>query len=296
MIARPIPVIWRGLRGNFGTDSGPVAACTLWLKAAWQWRPSVLTTWRSVSSPVQLFRVATRTFAGGSAAPVLAGDESTGGEAVIFRKDSRGDSFQRQISSLRKQVQDDETEGEEFRFEEPEQTSQFTSTPSMPAREETFVSSSSRITPDEAAPAPAAAQQAPQAGFRPSWQSSDAQTSVIASNAHWNGTLRSEGSLHIHGRADGELHATQDVFVAEGAEVDAQLFAENVVVAGIVRGKIEARGRLEILAQGHVSGDVKSPKLVVHEGARLSGQLKMETGGGPASAPVGTGRSRRSSQ
>lgn len=220
-------------------------------------------------------------------------DDTAGGEAVIFRKDSRGDSFQRQISSLRKQTQDEDLTNEEFRFEEPQDTSQFDAA-AVAARDESFAPS--RGATEDAAQLPSLAQ--PTATFRSSWQSTDATTSVIAANAHWNGTLRSDGSLHIHGRADGELHATSDVFVAEGAEVDAQLYAENVVVAGVVRGKIEARGRLEILAQGHVSGDVKAPKLVVHEGARLSGQLKMESGGANAafSSETAAGKPRRSAQ
>lgn len=195
---------------------------------------------------------------------------------MIFRKDNRGESFQRQISGLRKQLQaDDDLEGNSYPYAEPQDTSQFTSTSST-AHEESYAST--RATEDRAA-APSIAAAQPTTSFRPSWQTADANTSVIASNAHWNGTLRTEGSLHVHGKADGELHAVSDVFVAEGAEVDAQLFADNVVVAGIVRGTIEARGRLELLPQGHVAGDVKAPKLVVHEGARLSGQLKMESGG-----------------
>ena len=199
---------------------------------------------------------------------------------MIFRKDSRGESFQRQVSGLRKQAQSDEELGsDEFHYDEPHDTSQFaTVTPPSTPREESFTSSRVNIdVPQTQSIANV------QPAYRPTWQSADATTSVVAVNAIWNGTLRTEGSIHLHGRAEGELHAASDVFVAEGAEVDAHIFADNVVVAGIVRGKIEARGRLELLPQGHVSGDVKAPRLVVHEGAQLSGQLKMEAG---STAPI----------
>jgi cytoskeletal protein CcmA (bactofilin family) len=196
---------------------------------------------------------------------------------MIFRKDSRGESFQRQVSGLRKQAQSDDelSSPSEFRFDEPQDTSQFstTSPSASPARDESFTSS--RISTDTPQTQSIANVQP---SYRPTWQSADATTSVVAVNANWNGTLRTEGSIHLHGKAEGELHAASDVFVAEGAEVDAQIFADNVVVAGTVRGRIEARGRVELLPQGHVSGDVKAPRLIVHEGAQLSGQLKMDSG------------------
>lgn len=203
-----------------------------------------------------------------------------GGKAMIFRKDNRGESFQRQISNLRNPIQpEEETASDDYEFDQPQDTSQFSSATGV-SRDESYAAPRTTDLPG------AGADQAAAAGYRGSWQTADTNTSVIAANAHWNGTLRSEGSLHIHGRADGELHATNDLFVAEGAETDAQLFADNVVVAGVVRGRIEARSRLEVLPQGHVAGDVKSPKLVVHEGARLTGQLKMEAGSGRGSGPA----------
>lgn len=208
--------------------------------------------------------------------------ESPGGRAVIFRKENRGESFQRQISNLRQHLQSEgEDQGTERPYPEGQETTPFPA--SQPAERDDLYAPSRPVDLSAApTPMPGEAALAP----RPSWPATDATTSVIAANAHWNGTLRSEGSLHVHGRADGELHATHDVFVAEGAQVDAEVFADNVVVAGIVRGRIEARGRLEVLPKGHVSGDVKAPRLVVHEGARLSGQLKMDTGGGTSTATV----------
>ncbi len=212
---------------------------------------------------------------------------------MMFRKDTpRSDSFQRQVTSLRKQAQSDEDLGtDEFRYDEPQDTSQFST--AVPARrDEEFASS--RITAEDLPQTQAIPQAQP--SFRQSWQTADAATSVVSSNSNWNGVLRTEGSISVHGRAEGELHAASDVFVAEGAEVDAHIFADNVVVAGTVRGKVEARGRLELLAQGHVSGDVKAPRLIVHEGAQLSGQLKMESGSSTPtySTDAGTPKVRRS--
>ncbi len=275
MIAKPTPAFWRGAVSSFGNGGSRSGWVTNWITRTWRWRPSMLASWRgralTLTQIVDVDNVAGEPIA--SAATTE--HARAGGMLMIFRKESRSDSFQRQVTSLRKQAQSDEEAGtDEFRFDEPQDTSQF-ATAKPAAREDEFTSS--RVSVDELSPTQSIPQ-AQTAAYRPNWQTADAGTSVISSTSNWNGVLRTEGSINVHGRAEGELHAAVDVFVAEGAEVDAHIYAENVVVAGMVRGKIEARGRLELLAQGHVSGDVKSPRLVVHEGAQLSGQLKMDSG------------------
>ena len=87
--------------------------------------------------------------------------------------------------------------------------------------------------------------------------------------------MSSEGSVHIHGRYDGAVKATEAIFVAEGAEVDATLTAETIIVAGVSRGTVRARGKFEVLPSGRVAGDINAPTLVVHEGAIMTGQLRM---------------------
>lgn len=210
---------------------------------------------------------------------------------MIFRRQNRGDSFQRQINDLRQQPGDApvEDEEQEYRPEESSDTSRFAAEPqsesegvSFPAaRAETAEAAEvEEVVPD----APAAPPRAQSYPATTRWQApgDDSTVSVIAANSHWNGTLKSQGALQVHGKADGELHSSTDLYVAEGAEVDAELHADSVVVAGLVRGRIEARSRLEVLPEGEVTGDVLAPKLVVHEGATLSGQLKMQAGSAQA--------------
>jgi len=278
MTAKPIPAFWRGAFSSSSDSRGRIERFSDWIARTWIWRSSMLAKWRSeYLSRFQSVTDDSRENGRNDTIASTAESTRAGGMLMIFRKDSRGESFQRQVSGLRKQAQsDDELGSDEFRYDETHDTSQFatpTSTTPTTSRDETF--SAGRIGIDTPQTQSIASVQP---AYRPTWQSADATTSVVAVNANWNGTLRTEGSIHVHGKAEGELHAASDVFVAEGAEVDAQIFADNVVVAGIVRGKIEARGRLELLPQGHVSGDVKAPRLIVHEGAQLSGQLKMDAG------------------
>lgn len=123
----------------------------------------------------------------------------------------------------------------------------------------------------------------------------DAQTSVIAHDTVWKGDLQTNGTLHVHGRVEGSIGAKQDVYVAEEADIDATITATNVVVAGLVRGTIRCAARFEVLPQGRVAGDVQAPTLVVHDGATLTGQFRMEAAEAaePKAAPVVQRRAAR---
>jgi cytoskeletal protein CcmA (bactofilin family) len=99
----------------------------------------------------------------------------------------------------------------------------------------------------------------------------DVRTTVIAVDTQWKGDITSEGSVHVHGRFEGSVRAKVAIFVAEGAEVDAALASDSIVVAGTSKGSIRAQSRFEVLPSGRVAGDIVSPTLVVHEGAVMAG-------------------------
>ncbi|MGC4191624.1 MAG: polymer-forming cytoskeletal protein [Thermomicrobiales bacterium] len=103
----------------------------------------------------------------------------------------------------------------------------------------------------------------------------DNQISVVAADTVWKGDINSEGSVHVYGRVEGALTAKEDLWIAEGASVDATLNARRVVIAGNVAGTISATERFEALPQGRVNADVTATTFVIHEGAKLNGQLKM---------------------
>jgi len=168
---------------------------------------------------------------------------------MVFRKESRADSFQRQISALRQQLSTDQEDDDMY-----------------PIVENPTMSSG----PFESEPVGSAARSKPVSG-------ENEHVSIVAANSHWNGTMRSEGSLRIMGQVEGELFATDEIYIAEGAAVNARVSAAQVIIAGMVTGTVECSGRLEIFPSGHVIGDVTSPTLIVHEGATVEGDLSMRS-------------------
>lgn len=107
--------------------------------------------------------------------------------------------------------------------------------------------------------------------------------SLIDRVTSFDGTLRTERDLRIEGKVTGAISCDGILMIAEGAEVDAEVDAESIIVSGEMAGTVRCRGRLEIRASGIVRGDVKTGALVIVEGARYEGQIAMEAtyeGGG----------------
>jgi cytoskeletal protein CcmA (bactofilin family) len=103
----------------------------------------------------------------------------------------------------------------------------------------------------------------------------DQQVSVIATGTTWRGDLESQASIHVYGNVSGSLKATEDIWIAEGAEVNATIEGERVIAAGEIAGTITARSRFEALPECELHADVNAPTFVVHEGATINGALSM---------------------
>ena len=90
------------------------------------------------------------------------------------------------------------------------------------------------------------------------------------------GDLSGNEDLQIDGSVEGriDLPNNQLTIGAEG-RVKAEVHAKSVVVIGHVTGHVSAAERSQVEATGIVDGDVKSPRLVIQEGAMLNGAVEM---------------------
>jgi len=192
---------------------------------------------------------------------------------MVFRRETKVDAFQRQISALRQQIGPEDTDEENA---EPQRASGDSfQRPGSYTGGDASASSFGFSEFASNAPARSMTDSSPVEPELPGVPVVDALTTVIAQNATWKGELQSDAAVHIHGRFEGSIRATNDIYVAEGAEVDATLLAANVTIAGNVKGSIRCGTRFEILPSGRVAGEIQSPTLVVHEGANVTGQFRM---------------------
>lgn len=126
-------------------------------------------------------------------------------------------------------------------------------------------------------------------GYAPQAQAEPQESiSVIDQYSNFDGTYNSTRDLRIEGQVKGTIECRGTLHIAQGANVNARVEAENISVAGELEGEITCRGRLQILPSGRVTGKINTVTLVIHEGAFYEGDLEM---GGQDSRY--SGRSRR---
>ena len=99
--------------------------------------------------------------------------------------------------------------------------------------------------------------------------------SVIGPDDFFDGRYRSERGVRIQGNARGSIESRQYIFVEGGAQVEADLSAEDITISGDFKGKISCRRRLEVTGTGKIQGQVQTALLVVQEGGALDGELHM---------------------
>ena len=128
---------------------------------------------------------------------------------------------------------------------------------------------------DENDQLPSAVQQ-PQrpAATKSAEQGSADQVSTISRGMTIVGKISGEGTLNVFGHVEGELRAL-NVLINEGARIEGDVVAEDLVIGGQVKGSIHAT-RVKLNSTAVVEGDIFHRSLSIEENARFEGSSKRE--------------------
>ena len=91
-----------------------------------------------------------------------------------------------------------------------------------------------------------------------------------------HGTLNFTGTMRIDGRIEGQIVTNGTLIVGEGGQVHADIQANAVVCGGTIEGNIVAKERVQLLAPSVLTGTVRTPLLLIEEGAQFNGTCEME--------------------
>ena len=91
--------------------------------------------------------------------------------------------------------------------------------------------------------------------------------STISSGVSIVGKIVGQGAVTIFGCVEGELHAST-VVIAEGAEVEGDIVAEELTISGRVEGSIRAN-RVKLNSTAVIDGDIFHRSLVMDENAQF---------------------------
>jgi cytoskeletal protein CcmA (bactofilin family) len=88
------------------------------------------------------------------------------------------------------------------------------------------------------------------------------------------GDITGEEDLIIEGRVEGTVRLEKHrVTIGASGDVQADIVARAILLAGTVCGNLIAGERVEIAASGRLTGDVHAPRLIMSEGAFVQGSI-----------------------
>jgi cytoskeletal protein CcmA (bactofilin family) len=98
----------------------------------------------------------------------------------------------------------------------------------------------------------------------------------LGKDSYFEGKLSLKHSLRIDGKLKGRLETTESLTVGRDGEINGdEIDVKNAVIGGTVIGKIVATGKVTLEANSVFRGEMRTKKLVIHDGAIFEGQCSM---------------------
>ena len=120
--------------------------------------------------------------------------------------------------------------------------------------------------------------------------SAASEVSSISSGISIVGKIVGRGSLTIFGHVEGELHAST-IVIAEGAQIEGDVVAEELTIGGGVKGTIHAN-LVKLNGTAVVEGDISHRTLAIEENARFEGMSRRQENDIDTPSRVQTNRSQ----
>ena len=104
---------------------------------------------------------------------------------------------------------------------------------------------------------------------------SEKVATVFSEATSFNGILKFDTSIKIEGSFKGKILSKGYLIIGEKARVRADIKANSIVIAGEVKGNVEASERLEMLPSAKLYGNIKTKKLKMADGVVFEGSCQM---------------------
>lgn len=102
--------------------------------------------------------------------------------------------------------------------------------------------------------------------------------SIIGPGMKVVGDCDSDGAIRVEGTVEGNIRAGKSVVVGKDGVVNGDIFTQDAVLAGTIKGVIRAESRLEVQATSTVEGEIVANRMQLEEGAVLNGNVTMGAG------------------
>src|SRR5246500_4922057 len=118
-------------------------------------------------------------------------------------------------------------------------------------------------------------------------QPASADQATIGKSLVIEGEVSGSESLYIDGKVEGSINLPGNrVTVGRNGQVAANITAREIVVLGKVRGNVTASDRVDIRAEGSLTGDVTAQRISIEDGAFFKGGIDIRKPGSESKQQV----------
>ncbi|MUM77439.1 polymer-forming cytoskeletal protein [Pseudodesulfovibrio sp. F-1] len=103
----------------------------------------------------------------------------------------------------------------------------------------------------------------------------DEINAFLGAGTNYQGKLNFQGAVRIDGNFKGEVVSDGTLVVGQEAVVEGQIRVGQLVLSGKLLGEVDAANKVVLHKTANLLGNIRTPVLVVEEGAVLEGQLVM---------------------
>ena len=118
---------------------------------------------------------------------------------------------------------------------------------------------------------------------------------VISQGTVIKGDINSNDALQVDGQVEGNMTVKNTITVGKDGRITADVTATSLEIHGKIIGDVEATDRVSIERSGSVEGNIRSPKLMISEGAHFKGNIDMsqKSSGAPPVSPSQAGGEKK---
>ncbi len=103
------------------------------------------------------------------------------------------------------------------------------------------------------------------------------KAAVIGPGIVIDGDIGGSENLLIEGKVRGRIHlAAHEVTVGQSGEVQADISAKIIRVAGKIKGDLNGKEKVIISSTGNVHGNIVAPRMLLEDGAVFKGSIDMD--------------------
>ena len=98
--------------------------------------------------------------------------------------------------------------------------------------------------------------------------------SVLSSDLHVTGNLKTTGDIQVEGTVEGDIRAHL-LTIGEGATIKGEVIADDVVINGRIVGRVRGL-KVRLTATARVEGDIIHKTIAIESGAHFEGSVQRQ--------------------